>query len=68
MPTIDKLYPDTKPADDPYTSDWLQEKIDEFLKKGGKVTLVPPGVCADTPQPEFELRRKLEKEKNFGGV
>ena len=66
MPTIDKLYPDTKPADDPYTSDWVQAKIDAFLKKGGQIKEIPRGVHAQEAQPMSVIRRKIEKDKNFG--
>jgi len=66
MPTIDKMYPDTKPAENPYTHDWVQAKIDEFLRKGGKVKAVPAGAYTQDAQPMSVIRRKLEKEKNFG--
>ena len=66
MPTIDKLYPDTKPVENLYTHDWVQAKIDEFLRKGGKVKAVPAGAYTQEAQPMSVIRRKLEKEKNFG--
>ena len=66
MPTIDKLYPDTKPAKSPYTSEWVQAKIDAFLKKGGQIKEIPRGVHAQDAQPMSVIRRKIEKDKNFG--
>jgi len=56
MPKLDKMYPNTKPVDNPYTRDWVQEKIDEYLKKGGKVKQIPTGAMSITLQTE-------EKEK-----
>jgi hypothetical protein len=66
MPTIDKLYPDTKPAKSPYTSGWVQWKIDEFLNKGGQIKEIPRGVHAQEAQPLSVVRRNIEKSKNFG--
>ena len=66
MPTIDKLYPDTKPAKSPYTHDWVQAKIDAFLNKGGQIKEIPRGVHAQEAQPMSVIRRKIEKDKNFG--
>ena len=66
MPTIDKLYPDTKSAKSPYTSDWVQGKVDEFLTKGKKITEIPRGVHAQNAVPLSTVRRNMEKQKNFG--
>ena len=66
MPTIDKLYPDTKPAKSPYTSDWVQAKIDAFTKKGGTITEIPRGVHAQNAVPLSTVRRNIEKQKTFG--
>ena len=66
MPTIDKLYPDTKPAKSPYTSGWVQEKVDEFLKRGKQITEIPRGVHAQNAVPLSTVRRNMEKQKNFG--
>tara|TARA_R110002126_G_scaffold173222_2_gene321919 strand:+ start:1582 stop:1797 length:216 start_codon:yes stop_codon:yes gene_type:complete len=66
MPTLDKVYPNTKPVNDPYTHDWVQAKIDAFLKKGGQIKEIPRGVHAQDAQPMSVIRRKIEKDKNFG--
>ena len=66
MPTLDKVYPDTKPSTSPYTHDWVQAKIDAFLKKGGQIKEIPRGVHAQDAQPMSVIRRKIEKDKNFG--
>lgn len=66
MPTIEKLYPDIKPANNLYTSEWVQAKIDVFLKKGGKIKEIPRGVHAQEAQPMSVIRRKIEKDKVFG--
>lgn len=60
MPTIEKLYPDIKPANNLYTSEWVQAKIDSFLKKGGQIKEIPRGVHAQDAQPMSVIRRRKE--------
>lgn len=53
MPIINKLYPDTKTEENPYTREWVAEQVDNYLKKGGEIKVIPEGETAIT-------------EKNYG--
>lgn len=62
----DKLYSDQKHEEPQYTREWLDAKVSEFLKNGGSISTIPQGVCSEDVQPASVIRRRIEKQKNFG--
>jgi len=44
----------------------LAAQIKEYLAKGGQIKEIPRGVHAQDAQPMSVIRRKIEKDKNFG--
>lgn len=61
MPKIEKTYPNTAPTENPYTHDWVQRRIDEFLEKGGKVKQLPAGATSLTLQTDEEADEGAEQ-------
>jgi hypothetical protein len=44
----------------------LEAQIKEYLAKGGQIKQIPRGVHAQNAEPMSAIRRRIEKEKNFG--
>ena len=44
----------------------LEAQIKEYLAKGGEIKEIPRGVHAQNAEPMSAIRRRIEKEKNFG--
>lgn len=62
----DKIYSDQKESPNLYTREWLEEKVNEFLKSGGSIRTIPQGVFSEDAQPASVIRRRIEKHNNFG--
>lgn len=62
----DKIYSDQKHEEPQYTREWLEEKVNEFLKNGGSIRTIPQGVFSEDAQPASVIRRRIEKHNNFG--
>jgi hypothetical protein len=62
----EKLYSDQPPVEKVYTHDWVSAKVDEFLRCGGKVEVLPAATFSRELEPDSATRQKIEKEKNFG--
>jgi hypothetical protein len=44
----------------------LEAQIKEYLAKGGEIKEIPRGVHAQNAEPMSAIRRRIEKDKNFG--
>jgi hypothetical protein len=44
----------------------LEAQIKEYLAKGGQIKQIPRGVHAQNAEPMSAIRRRIEKDKNFG--
>lgn len=55
----DKIYSDQKESPNLYTREWLEEKVNEFLKKG-KIKVLPPCSFSQGAEPMSVIRKRKE--------
>jgi hypothetical protein len=64
----DQYYYNLERASDTQTPERekLEAQIKEYLAKGGQIKQIPRGVHAQNAEPMSAIRRRIEKDKNFG--
>jgi hypothetical protein len=64
----DQYYYNLERASDTQTHERekLEEQIKQYLAKGGQIKQIPRGVHAQNAEPMSAIRRRIEKDKNFG--
>jgi hypothetical protein len=64
----DQYYYNLERASDTQTPERekLEEQIKQYLAKGGQIKQIPRGVHAQNAEPMSAIRRRIEKDKNFG--